>query len=101
MKPSGQSNHLYYSITKLVDATGNSVFQATYDVWGNQTITQQTVAFYRGYTGHEHLSEFNLINMNGRMYDPQISRFLSPDPYVQMPLNDQNYNRYAYCLNNP
>ncbi|MFW6096355.1 MAG: RHS repeat-associated core domain-containing protein, partial [Bacteroidota bacterium] len=25
----------------------------------------------------------------------------SPDPYVQMPDNSQNFNRYAYCLNNP
>ena len=39
----------------------------------------------RGYTGHEHLSEFALINMNGRVYDPVLARFLSPDPYVQMP----------------
>jgi len=35
------------------------------------------------------------------MYDPVISRFLSPDPFVQAPDNLQNYNRYSYCLNNP
>ena len=39
----------------------------------------------RGYTMHEHLDGFSLINMNGRVYDPQIARFLSPDPYVQTP----------------
>ena len=39
--------------------------------------------------------------MNGRMYDPQLGRFLSPDNYVQMPDNSQNFNRYSYCLNNP
>ena len=55
----------------------------------------------RGYTGHEHYMECGLINMNGRMYDPLTARFLSPDPYVQMPDNPQNFNRYAYCLNNP
>jgi hypothetical protein len=27
--------------------------------------------------------------------------FLSPDPYLQMPGNWLNYNRYSYCLNNP
>jgi ribosomal protein S11 len=27
--------------------------------------------------------------------------FLSPDNYIQAPGNTQNYNRYAYCLNNP
>ncbi len=35
------------------------------------------------------------------MYDPFQGRFLSPDPYVQDPLNPLNHNRYAYCLNNP
>ena len=39
--------------------------------------------------------------MNGRLYDPLLHRFLSPDNYVQDPFNSQNYNRYAYVLNNP
>ncbi len=39
--------------------------------------------------------------MNGRLYDPQLGRFLSPDNYVQQPDNSQNFNRYSYCLNNP
>jgi RHS repeat-associated protein len=47
---------------------------------------------------HEHLPEFKLINMNGRVYDPLTSMFLSPDPYLQMPGNWLNYNRYQYCL---
>ncbi|GAB6013233.1 RHS repeat-associated core domain-containing protein [Viscerimonas tarda] len=64
-------------------------------------MTNNTFKFYRGYTGHEHLPEFNLINMNGRVYDPVLGRFLSPDPYVQMPDFSQNFNRYTYCLNNP
>jgi RHS repeat-associated protein len=55
----------------------------------------------RGYTFHEHIPNFGLINMNGRMYDPVLARFLSPDPYVQMPDFSQSFNRYAYCLNNP
>jgi len=36
-----------------------------------------------------------------RLYDPALGRFLSPDPYVQMPDFSQNFNRYSYCLNNP
>jgi len=39
--------------------------------------------------------------MNGRMYDPIVGRFLSPDPFVQAPDFSQSYNRYAYALNNP
>ncbi len=39
--------------------------------------------------------------MNGRLYDPILGCFLSPDNYVQQPDNSQNFNRYSYCLNNP
>ncbi|CAC9424010.1 hypothetical protein [uncultured Gammaproteobacteria bacterium] len=41
------------------------------------------------------------IHMNGRVYDPQIGRFLSADPYIQAPYNTQSYNRYSYVMNNP
>ncbi len=54
-----------------------------------------------GYTGHEMLPEFGIINMNGRLYDPVLGRFFSPDPYVQFVGSPQSYNRYSYCLNNP
>ena len=47
------------------------------------------------------LNELDIINMNGRLYDPVLGRFFSPDNYVQMPDNSQNFNRYSYCLNNP
>lgn len=53
------------------------------------------------YTTHEHLREFGLINMNGRLYDPQIARMLSPDNFVQDATSTQGYNRYSYVLNNP
>lgn len=39
--------------------------------------------------------------MNARLYDPILGRFLSPDPYVQMPYMSQNFNRYTYAMNNP
>jgi len=51
--------------------------------------------------GHEHLPWFGLINMNARLYDPAVGRFLSPDPYVQAPDNSQSFNRYSYAFNNP
>ncbi len=47
------------------------------------------------------MAGFGLINMNGRLYDPYLQRFLSPDPFIQAPGNAQNFNRYSYCLNNP
>lgn len=50
---------------------------------------------------HEHVPEMDMIDMNGRLYDPVLCQFLSPDPYIQYPDNWQNYNRYGYCLQNP
>ena len=83
----------------------------SYDAWGNrrdpQTYSLQfntlndDLFLGRGYTGHEHHGYFGLINMNARMYEPILGRFISPDPFVQMPDNSQNFNRYTYCLNNP
>ena len=54
-----------------------------------------------GFTGHEHDDDLGLINMRGRVFDPVIRRFLSPDPHVTNPLSGQSYNRYSYVLNNP
>ena len=56
---------------------------------------------YRGYTGHEHLAEFGLINMNARLYDPVLGRMLSPDNYVNDYFGSQAFNRYSYANNNP
>ena len=89
------------SVTKIVKGDRTEVFKAEYDEWGRQTVTTNTIGFIRGYTGHEMLPEFGLVNMNGRMYDPLLGRFLSPDDYVQMPMSPQGFNRYAYCMNNP
>jgi RHS repeat-associated protein len=54
----------------------------------------------RGYTGHEHLNGFGLINMNARLYDPMLARFLAPDPFVGSGMTN-DFNRYIYCGNNP
>ncbi len=43
----------------------------------------------------------DLLDFAARLYDPLLGRFFSPDNYVQMPDNSQNFNRYSYCLNNP
>ena len=81
-----------------------------FDAWGNRRdpLTWQAATGIlpdlfcdRGFTGHEHLAEFGLINMNGRVYDPFLCRMLSPDNYVQAPDFTQNLNRYSYCVNNP
>lgn len=89
------------SILAVYDAEGNLVFDADYDAWGKQNVNLNDIELRYGYTGHEMLPEVGLINMEGRLYDPVIARFLSPDNYVQMPDYTQSFNRYSYCINNP
>ena len=55
----------------------------------------------RGFTRHEHLDRTGLIHMNGRMYDPRLGRFLSPDPIVGDVTSSQSWNLYSYVGNNP
>ena len=99
------------NITHIATADGTLVEENNYDPWGRlrnpetkeiySLGTEPELMLGRGYTGHEHLTWFGLINMNARLYDPVLGRFLSPDPFVQMPDFTQNFNRYSYCLNNP
>ena len=106
--------HGYYdaqgSLIALTDNSGNVLARYAYDPWGKRVAAinwnysptyTPTLNIDRGYTMHEHLDEFGLINMNGRVYDPAVAQFLSPDPYIQDGGNWLNYNRYAYCYNNP
>ena len=112
----GETSKLYYlhrdylgSIVMLTDKNGNIAERRHFDPWGQpikvedaagNTLDKLTL-LDRGFTGHEHLQTVGLINMNARLYDPALHRFLQPDNYVQDPFNTQNFNRYGYCLNNP
>ena len=79
------------------------------DAWGNRRnpetwepyTTTPEFSFDRGFIGHEHLDLFALINMNGRVYDPVIGRFLSPDIVMQTSGSLQGLNKYSYANNNP
>ena len=88
------------SWTVVSDSEGNIEQCTRFDAWGSCDDPDHLM-FDRGFTGHEHIKTMNLINMNGRLYDPVTSSMLSPDNNIQMPDFTQNLNRYAYCLNNP
>ncbi|TCC34935.1 RHS repeat-associated core domain-containing protein [Kribbella sindirgiensis] len=55
----------------------------------------------QGYTGHEDDRDTGLINMGGRMYDPALGKFLTPDPNVDGANATQAWNGYTYVSNNP
>ena len=118
----GGTDKLFYvhpdrlgSYTHITDENKQVLRALHFDPWGNvKTDTNWTVfaenapsslylsyRFDRGFTGHEHYADLKIINMNGRLYDPVIARFFSPDNFVQVPDFTQSYNRYSYCLNNP
>ncbi|HJX53105.1 MAG TPA: RHS repeat-associated core domain-containing protein, partial [Polyangia bacterium] len=54
-----------------------------------------------GFTGQEEDDDLALVNMNGRIYDPTLGRFLTPDPLVSMRSPSQSWNRYSYADNSP
>jgi RHS repeat-associated protein len=122
IKQNGSAPTWYYllrdhlgSITHVVNASNNTtLYEYNYDAWGrmrdptnwepyapSQIAQSNPFVAGRGFTGHEHLPWFNMINMNGRLYDPLTGQFLSPDNNVQLPDFTQNLNRYVYALNNP
>ena len=92
----------------ITDMGGDLEQSLSFDAWGNRRNAStwngpahDVPLFDRGFTGHEHLYNFGLINMNGRVYDPLVARMLSPDIVIQDEQNSQAYNRYSYCFNNP
>jgi len=99
------------SVTQISDNSGNLTAEYSYDAWGRMrnvanwyvysASSLPNIKFGRGYTGHEHLNQFGVINMNARLYDPLLGRFLAPDAQVAAPEMSNAYNRYIYAYNNP
>ena len=112
----GIQQNMYYvhtdhlgSYNFVMDASKNIIQSCHFDPWGNRKLynnwsqnnTASSFLFSRGFTNHEHLDVFKIINMNARLYDPVLGRFFSPDPIIQDYEATQTLNRYSYCQNNP
>ncbi|MGJ7030924.1 FG-GAP-like repeat-containing protein [Niabella hirudinis] len=98
------------SIVAVTNEAGTLIAEQNFDAWGRKrnpgdwtynNIPTVPDWLYRGFTGHEHLAVFNLINMNGRMYDPMTGMMLGPDDYVANPWSPGGYNRFLYANGNP
>ena len=105
------------SVEAVTDASGNELVVLGYDPYGQRRDNDWTARLTeaeietllgahgervsRGFTGHEHLDRTGLIHMNGRVYDPRLVRFLSPDPIVGDPTSSRSWNLYSYVGNNP
>jgi RHS repeat-associated protein len=97
------------SIAVITNESGSVLERLSYDAWGKRryadgsddpagAITSQT---NRGFTGHEELDAVGLVHMNGRVYDPLLARFGTPDPTTESPFSTQGWNRYSYVGNSP
>jgi RHS repeat-associated protein len=100
------------SVDSISNASGTTIL--SYDPFGKRRnaatwvgappagdMTSIANASRHGYTEHEMLDNLGLIHMNGRVQDPLLARFLSPDPSVPYPDITQSFNRYSYVQNNP
>jgi RHS repeat-associated protein len=67
------------------DGAGNNI---GYSPWGNRFL----------FTGREYLSDLKLYDYRNRLYQPELGRFLQPDP-KEFAAGD--YNLYRYCHNDP
>ena len=109
------SDDMYYihtdhlgSYCDVTDANKQVKTRNRFDPWGNHVVKDNTYYLFenhsitdRGFTGHEHYPDLKIINMNGRLYDPVIARFFSPDKYVANSSFTQDFNRYTYARNCP
>ena len=104
-------DHLGSTIA-LTDEAGHLAESDAYDAWGkardaatgadDPTCSKPGQSFTtRGFSGHEEMADLCLVNMNARIYDPTIGRFMSPDDIIPDAFNGQSYNRYSYVDNNP
>jgi RHS repeat-associated protein len=97
------------SVAVITDESGTVLERLSFDAWGKRryptgaddpsgSIASQT---NRGFTGHEELDAVGLVHMNGRVYDPLLARFGTPDPTTESPFSTQGWNRYSYVGNSP
>ena len=99
------------SIAVVVDSAGTVSENLSYDAWGRRRdattgldLTQCTVTSVttRGFINQEQMDGgVCLDNLNARIYDPTLGRFLSADPEIGDLYTPQQLNRYTYSLNNP
>jgi RHS repeat-associated protein len=99
------------SVALVTNDAGQAVSPVSFDAWGKRRNTNWSdnssgsgllpITGNIGFTGQESITDIGLIHMNGRIYDPNLGRFLSADPLIQAPYNSQSYNRYSYVMNNP
>jgi RHS repeat-associated protein len=87
------------SIQAISNVSGASVQHLQYRPYGGRLATASPHPESRSYTAQRE-DESGLFYLHARQYDPELARFLSPDPAVPTQRNI-GLNRYAYAINDP
>jgi RHS repeat-associated protein len=77
------------------------VARQLYDAWGNVRYVSGSLPTDIGYTGQRLDNSTGLMYYRARYYAQGLGRFISADTLVPDGTNPQQFNRYAYGLNNP
>ena len=94
-------------IVKLIDASGATVVEYTYDTWGKEVQITGSLASSLGliqpfrYRGYVYDEETGFYYLQSRYYDPTTGRFISADILLSTGQGVLGHNAYAYCLDNP
>ena len=99
------------SVSNITDSSGSSLIGLSFDAYGDRRGSNWTGdpssgeldtingVTRRGFTEHEMLDSVGLVQMNGRVYNPVVGKFISADPMQDCGLGTQGWNRYAYVGN--
>ena len=101
--------NLQGDIVAILDASGNTVVEYAYNIWGELVSITGTLADTIGtinplrYRGYYYDTETNLYYLQSRYYSPDLMRFISQDDPVLSNAQGEplGSNLYVYCLNNP
>lgn len=83
------------TVRNVVDAVGNLINEIEYDSFGRKLSETNPEAGDRfGFTGREYDEDTGLYYYRARYYDPELGRFISPDP-IGFEAEDSNLYRYV------
>ena len=94
-------------VIKLIDNSGATVVEYSYDTWGKQLSCTGSLASTLGvlnpfrYRGYVYDEETQWYYLQSRYYNPDVGRFISADILLSTGQGVIGHNTYAYCLNNP
>lgn len=95
--------NLQGDVVKIVNASGTSQAEYSYNVWGQVISATGTLAAVNPirYRGYYYDVESGFYYLKSRYYDPEICRFINADGLASTGQGFLGTNMFAYCNNNP